>query len=98
MSNNVKQCPTIKKSALKCAFCLTRAVRRTPVRRSSTGTCAWFCNHRRGSSAPDQEAFKAEKKAHGASFKYTTYRGWLFGKGWLYYNEGTKQVDWPDDL
>ena len=46
----------------------------------------------------DQEAYKAEKKAQGASFKYSTYLGWLFGKGFLYYNETTKQVDWPEEL
>ena len=43
-------------------------------------------------------AAKAEKKAQGASFKYSTYLGWLFGKGYLYYNETTKQVDWPEEL
>ena len=46
----------------------------------------------------DQVAYKAEKKAQGTSFKYSTYLGWLFGKGFLYYNETTKQVDWPEEL
>ena len=46
----------------------------------------------------DQVAYKEEKKAQGASFKYSTYLGWLFGKGYLYYNETTKQVDWPEEL
>lgn len=46
----------------------------------------------------DQEAYINEKKTRGTAFKYTTFRGWLFGKGWLYYNESTKQVDWPEEL
>ena len=46
----------------------------------------------------DQMDFIAEKKAKGASFKYTTYRGWLFGKAWKCFNESTNQVNMPERL
>ena len=46
----------------------------------------------------DQMDFIAEKKAKGTSFKYTTYKGWLFGKGWKCYDESTNQVVWPNRL
>ena len=46
----------------------------------------------------DQMDFIAEKKAKGASFKYTTYKGWLFGKAWKCYNESTHEVNMPDRL
>ena len=46
----------------------------------------------------DQMDFIAEKKAKGASFKYTTYRGWLFGKAWKCYNESTHEVNMPNRL
>ena len=40
----------------------------------------------------DQMDFAAERKAQGSAFKYTTYKGWLFGKGWQYFDESTKKV------
>ena len=46
----------------------------------------------------DQMDFIAEKKAKGSSFKYTTYKGWLFGKAWKCYNESTHEVNMPDRL
>ncbi len=46
----------------------------------------------------DKMAFSAERKAQGTAFKYTTYRGWLFGKAWQYYNSDTGQVVWPANL
>ena len=46
----------------------------------------------------DQMKFIEERKQQGASFKYTTYKGWLFGKGWQYYNESTNTVVWPENL
>ena len=46
----------------------------------------------------DQMDFIAERKAQGASFKYITYKGWLFGKGWQYFDESTKKVVWPERL
>ena len=46
----------------------------------------------------DQMDFIAEKKAKGASFKYTTYRGWLFGKAWKCFNESTHEVNMPERL
>ena len=46
----------------------------------------------------DQMDFIAEKKAKGTNFKYTTYKGWLFGKGWKCYDESTNQVVWPNRL
>ena len=46
----------------------------------------------------DQMKFIEEKKQQGSSFKYTTYKGWLFGKGWQYYNDSTSQVVWPENL
>ena len=46
----------------------------------------------------DQIKFIEEKKQQGSSFKYTTYKGWLFGKGWQYYNESTNTVTWPENL
>ena len=46
----------------------------------------------------DQMDFIAEKKAKGTSFKYTTYKGWLFGKAWKCYDESTNQVVWPNRL
>ena len=46
----------------------------------------------------DQMAFIAERKSQGSAFKYTTYRGWLFGKAWRNYNESTNSVVWPANL
>ena len=46
----------------------------------------------------DQMDFIAERKAQGSAFKYTTYKGWLFGKGWKYFDESTKTVIWPERL
>lgn len=46
----------------------------------------------------DQMAFINERKTLGANFKYSTYRGWLFGKAWKYFDEGTNQVIWPASL
>ena len=46
----------------------------------------------------DQMDFIAERKAKGSSFKYTTYRGWLFSKAWKCYNESTHEVNMPDRL
>ena len=46
----------------------------------------------------DQMKFIAEKKAQGASFKYSTFRGWLFGKAWKYYDESSNSVVWPQNL
>lgn len=46
----------------------------------------------------DQMDFIAERRAQGSAFKYTTYKGWLFGKGWKYFDESTKTVIWPERL
>ena len=46
----------------------------------------------------DQMDFVEERKAKGAAFKYTTYKGWLFGKGWKCYDESTNTVAWPERL
>lgn len=46
----------------------------------------------------DQMDFEEERKAKGAAFKYTTYKGWLFGKGWKNFDESTKTVVWPERL
>ena len=46
----------------------------------------------------DQMDFVEERKAKGAAFKYTTYKGWLFGKGWKYFDESTGTVVWPERL
>lgn len=46
----------------------------------------------------DQMDFIAERKAQGSAFKYTTFKGWLFGKGWKNFNESTKTVVWPERL
>ena len=46
----------------------------------------------------DQMDFVAERKAQGAAFKYTTYKGWLFGKGWKSFDESTGTVVWPERL
>ena len=46
----------------------------------------------------DQMDFIAERKSLGASFKYTTYKGWLFGKAWKCYDESTNQVHMPERL
>ena len=46
----------------------------------------------------DQMDFAAERKAQGASFTYTTYKGWLFGKGWQYFDESSMKVVWPERL
>ncbi len=46
----------------------------------------------------DQMDFIAERKAQGSAFKYTTYKGWLFGKGWQYFDENTNKVIWPERL
>ena len=46
----------------------------------------------------DQMDFVAERKAQGSAFKYTTYKGWLFGKAWKCYDESTGQVNLPERL
>ena len=46
----------------------------------------------------NQMDFIAERKAQGSAFKYTTYKGWLFGKGWQYFDESTNKVVWPERL
>ena len=46
----------------------------------------------------DQMDFAAERKAQGSAFKYTTYKGWLFGKGWQYFDESSMKVVWPERL
>ena len=46
----------------------------------------------------DQMKFIEEKKQQGTAFKYTTYKGWLFGKAWQYFDESTHQVNWPAQL
>ena len=46
----------------------------------------------------DQMAFIAERKAKGTAFKYTTYRGWLFGKAWKFYDTATDTVVWSESL
>ena len=46
----------------------------------------------------DQMDFIAERKAQGSAFKYTTYKGWLFGKGWQYFDDNTNKVVWPERL
>lgn len=46
----------------------------------------------------DQMDFIAERKTKGAAFKYTTYKGWLFGKAWKCYDNSTGQVTLPERL
>ncbi len=46
----------------------------------------------------DQMDFIAERKAKGAAFKYSTYKGWLFGKAWQCYDKSTNQVNMPERL
>lgn len=46
----------------------------------------------------DQMDFIAERKAQGSALKYTTFKGWLFGKGWKNFDESTKTVVWPERL
>lgn len=46
----------------------------------------------------DQMDFIEERKTKGTAFKYTTYKGWLFGKAWQCFDESTKQVNWPERL
>lgn len=46
----------------------------------------------------DQMDFIAERKAQGSAFKYTTYKGWLFGKAWKCYDSSTGQVTMPERL
>lgn len=46
----------------------------------------------------DQMDFIAERKAKGAAFKYSTYKGWLFGKAWKCYDNSTGQVTLPERL
>ena len=45
----------------------------------------------------DQIEFINEKKTK-PNFKYTTYRGWLFGKAWKCFNESTHEVNMPERL
>ena len=46
----------------------------------------------------DQMDFIAERKTKGSAFKYSTYKGWLFGKAWKCYDESTHQVTMPERL
>ena len=41
----------------------------------------------------DQLAFGAARKAGS---KYTTFHGWLTGKGYEFWNDSTHTVDWPN--
>ena len=45
----------------------------------------------------DQMDFIEEKKTR-PNFKYTTYKGWLFGKAWKCYDESTNTVNMPERL
>ena len=45
----------------------------------------------------DQMDFIEEKKTK-PNFKYTTYKGWLFGKAWKCYDESTNTVNMPERL
>lgn len=45
----------------------------------------------------DQMNFIEEKKTR-PNFKYTTYKGWLFGKAWKCYDESTNTVTMPERL
>ena len=45
----------------------------------------------------DQMDFIEEKKTR-PNFKYTTYKGWLFGKAWKCYDESTNTVNLPERL
>lgn len=45
----------------------------------------------------DQMDFIEEKKTR-PNFKYTTYKGWLFGKAWKCYDESTNTVTMPERL
>ena len=46
----------------------------------------------------DQEVFLAERAKQGSSFKYTTYKGWLFAKAYKHYDEENGTVQWPESL
>ena len=46
----------------------------------------------------DQEVFLAERAKQGSSFKYTTYKGWLFAKAYKHYDEDKQEVVWPSSL
>ena len=46
----------------------------------------------------DHMDFIEERKAKGVAFKYTTYKGWLFGKAWKCYNNATSKVTLPERL
>lgn len=46
----------------------------------------------------DQMDFIEERKTKGTAFKYTTYKGWLFGKAWKCFDESTNKVTLPDRL
>ena len=45
----------------------------------------------------DQIDFINEKKTK-PNFKYTTYKGWLFGKAWKCFDEHTNTVTMPERL
>ena len=45
----------------------------------------------------DQMDFIEENKTR-PNFKYTTYKGWLFGKAWKCYDESTNTVNMPERL
>ena len=40
----------------------------------------------------------AYRRSRNAGDKHITFKGWLFYKGWQYFNESTRQVDWPENL
>ena len=46
----------------------------------------------------DQMDFIAERKTKGSAFKFSTYKGWLFGKAWKCYDNSTGQVTLPERL
>lgn len=46
----------------------------------------------------DQMDFVEERRTKGAAFKYTSYKGWLFGKAWKCYDASTGQVNMPERL
>ena len=40
----------------------------------------------------------AYKRARNAGDEHVTFKGWLFYKGWQYYDAGTNTVVWPASL
>ncbi|MBQ6764536.1 MAG: hypothetical protein IJP45_05040 [Paludibacteraceae bacterium] len=78
--------------------------RSTPVGSAESANREKFRIVKRAAGTRSQDSSKmasdlaAWRTARNGGDKHSTFSGWLFYKGWLNFNESTRQVEWPDSL